>query len=231
MARFVLVHGAWHGGWCFAEVVRELEALGHTAVAPDLPCEDASQTQLDYAALLGDCRDAVVVGHSLGAQTIAHVDAARHVYLAALLPVESVFEHAFVAGFGGFVRDDADRSYWPDAATAARGMYPDCTREQSDWAFAQLLHQARITPLARPFRPDDVVIATARDAALDFGWQKQTAKEHPSRWSSSTPATRPSSRNPWSSPACSPPSPDRPASRTTRSDTSTTGAASRRNSA
>jgi len=57
-------------------------------------------------------------------------------------------------------------------------MYPDCTREQSDWAFAQLRHQARITPLARPFRPDDVVIATARDATLDFGWQVQTAKEH-----------------------------------------------------
>ena len=178
VARFVLVHGAWHGGWCFADVVRELEALGHTAVAPDLPCEDVSKTQFDCAALLGDCRDAVVVGHSLGAQTIVLVNAARHVYLAALLPVENVFDHAFVDGFGGFVRDEADRSYWPDAATAARGMYPDCTREQSDWAFAQLRHQARITPLARPFTRDDVVIATARDAALDFGWQVQTAKEH-----------------------------------------------------
>jgi hypothetical protein len=39
-------------------------------------------------------------------------------------------------------------------------------------------HQARVTPLARPFRPDDVVIATARDAALDFGWQVKTAKDH-----------------------------------------------------
>jgi pimeloyl-ACP methyl ester carboxylesterase len=178
MAQFVLVHGAWHGGWCFAEVVRELEALGHTALAPDLPCEDVSQTQLDYAALLGDCRDAVVVGHSLGAQTIVHVEAARHVYLAALLPVKHAFEHAFVDDFGGFLRDQAGRSYWPDTATAARGMYPDCTRDQSDRAFAQLRHQARITPLARPFAPDDVVIATTRDAALDFGWQVRTALRH-----------------------------------------------------
>jgi hypothetical protein len=178
MARFVLVHGAWHGGWCFADVVRELEALGHTAVAPDLPCEDVSKTQFDCAALLGNCRDAVVVGHSLGAQTIVHVDAARHVYLAALLPVENVFDHAFVYGFGGFVRDAADRSYWPDAATAARGMYPDCTREQSDWAFAQLRHQAPHYAAGAAVHAGRRGDTAARDAVLDFGWQVQTAKEH-----------------------------------------------------
>jgi pimeloyl-ACP methyl ester carboxylesterase len=178
MARFVLVHGAWHGGWCFAGVMRELEALGHTAVAPDLPCEDITQTQLDYAALLGDCRDAIVVGHSLGGQTVAHVTALRHVYLAALLPVGGVEADAFVPEFGGFVRDDADRSYWPDADAAFRGMYPDCTRDQSDRAFAQLRHQARITPQTLPFAPGDVVIATARDAAINFAWQVRTGKEH-----------------------------------------------------
>ena len=178
MARFVLVHGAWHGGWCFADVVAELERLGHTAVAPDLPCNDVSKTQFDYAALLGDCRDAIVVGHSLGAQTIVHVEAARHVYLAALLPVEHAPDHAFVETFGGFERDDSDRSYWPDAESAARGMYPDCTREQSDRAFAQLRPQARITLIARPFAPGDVVVATARDAAIDFGWQMRTGEAH-----------------------------------------------------
>ena len=30
------------------------------------------------------------------------------------------------------VRDELDRSYWPDADTCAAFMYPDCTREQSD---------------------------------------------------------------------------------------------------
>jgi pimeloyl-ACP methyl ester carboxylesterase len=178
MARFVLVHGAWHGGWCFTDVVRELEALGHTAVAPDLPCQDVTKDQLDYAALLGDCRDAIVIGHSLGAQTIVHVDAMRHIYLAALLPVADGYERAFVETFGGFVRDALDRSYWPDADSAAARMYPDCTRDQSDRAFAQLRPQARIAGMVRPFIPGDVVIATARDAAIDFGWQVRTGQEH-----------------------------------------------------
>ena len=178
MARFVLVHGAWHGGWCFAGVMAELAARGHEAWAPDLPCEDVTKNQFHYAALLGDCSDAIVVGHSLAAQTIVHVDAARHVYLAALLPVEGVEDNAFVEGFGGFVRDEAGRSYWPHADVAAEKMYPDCTRDVSDRAYAQLRRQARILPVARPFTSGDVVIATVRDAAIDFAWQVRTGHEH-----------------------------------------------------
>ena len=29
---FVLVHGAWHGGWCWAAVINQLEKLGDTGV-------------------------------------------------------------------------------------------------------------------------------------------------------------------------------------------------------
>jgi pimeloyl-ACP methyl ester carboxylesterase len=34
---FVFVHGAWHGGWCWSEVVRLLAERGHSAIALDLP--------------------------------------------------------------------------------------------------------------------------------------------------------------------------------------------------
>jgi len=34
---FVLIHGAWHGGWCWDGVIDILEKLGHTAEAPTLP--------------------------------------------------------------------------------------------------------------------------------------------------------------------------------------------------
>ena len=34
---FVFVHGAWHGGWCWAEVVRLLAEQGYGSVAVDLP--------------------------------------------------------------------------------------------------------------------------------------------------------------------------------------------------
>ena len=34
---FVLVHGAWHGAWCWAGVIAALEREGHRAYAVDLP--------------------------------------------------------------------------------------------------------------------------------------------------------------------------------------------------
>jgi pimeloyl-ACP methyl ester carboxylesterase len=36
MAEFVLVHGAWHGGWCWRRVVQGLAGSGHRAYAPTL---------------------------------------------------------------------------------------------------------------------------------------------------------------------------------------------------
>ena len=34
MANFVLVHGAWHGGWCYRDTARMLRAQGHTVITP-----------------------------------------------------------------------------------------------------------------------------------------------------------------------------------------------------
>ena len=36
MARFVLVHGAWHGGWCWKRVRQSLQAAGHDVFTPTL---------------------------------------------------------------------------------------------------------------------------------------------------------------------------------------------------
>jgi pimeloyl-ACP methyl ester carboxylesterase len=149
--------------------------------APDLPCDELGLTTVDYAERLGPQPDAIVVGHSLGGLTIAQLEARTRVYLGALLPVENVYAEAFVDGFGGFVRDPQGRSYWPDADSAARRMYPDCTRTQSDWAFAQLRHQAPVDAVIRPFGDGDVVIATLQDAAVDSDWQIRTARAHGAR--------------------------------------------------
>jgi hypothetical protein len=35
-ATFVLVHGAWHGGWCWQRVADRLTAKGHRVFAPTL---------------------------------------------------------------------------------------------------------------------------------------------------------------------------------------------------
>jgi pimeloyl-ACP methyl ester carboxylesterase len=36
LATFVLVHGAWHGGWCWKRVTPLLRAAGHEVYTPTL---------------------------------------------------------------------------------------------------------------------------------------------------------------------------------------------------
>jgi len=40
-SHFVLVHGAWHGAWCWNKVVPMLRAKGHLVTAVDLPARGA----------------------------------------------------------------------------------------------------------------------------------------------------------------------------------------------
>ncbi len=181
MATFLLVHGAWHGGWCFRAVQRELEQRGHVVEAPDLPSDQVGLTQLDYARGIGPRPEAVVIGHSLGGLTIPFVEARVRVYLAALLPVEHLYGPVFADGFAGFLRDELGRSYWPDRDTAHAKLYPDCTRAQSDAAFVRLRPQAPIDTIVRPGSGRDVVIATLRDAAIDPAWQVRAGRAHAGR--------------------------------------------------
>jgi pimeloyl-ACP methyl ester carboxylesterase len=106
-AHFVLVHGAWHGAWCWYKIVAALEAVGHRVTAVDLPSGgiDATpaptvtlQAQADRVIALLDTLPApvVLVGHSAGGPVISTVAEARPdkiaklVYLTAyLLPVGS----------------------------------------------------------------------------------------------------------------------------------------------
>src|SRR5579863_2206159 len=37
MSTFLLIHGAWHGGWCWRKVAPLLQAKAHMVLAPDLP--------------------------------------------------------------------------------------------------------------------------------------------------------------------------------------------------
>ncbi len=103
MATFVLVHGAWHGAWCWRHILPLLRARGHEVLAPDLPghgddpAEPAGQTLDGYsqciAATVRACgTDVVLVGHSLGGLVISAVAEAlperirRLVYVTGFLP-------------------------------------------------------------------------------------------------------------------------------------------------
>ena len=44
---FVLVHGAWHGAWCWTDLQAELSELGALSTAVDLPGRAGDPTPLD----------------------------------------------------------------------------------------------------------------------------------------------------------------------------------------
>ncbi len=103
MASFLLVHGSWHGAWCWDPVVKRLRAAGHHVRAMDLPghgedMRDPSDVSLAHysgaiqaeIAEMGD--NVILVGHSMGGVAISAAcggaqDAiAKMVFVAALIP-------------------------------------------------------------------------------------------------------------------------------------------------
>jgi pimeloyl-ACP methyl ester carboxylesterase len=102
MSTFVLVHGAWHGAWCWERVVPLLESHGHRVIAPDLPGMGDDRTPLSevtlqlWARFVADLiqqqdEPVILVGHSRGGIVVSQ--AAEYVpdrigtliYLAAFL--------------------------------------------------------------------------------------------------------------------------------------------------
>jgi pimeloyl-ACP methyl ester carboxylesterase len=82
VATFILIHGAWHGGWCFDVLRPLLERHGHRVISPDLPGmggtaeERAVVTLAGWGRFVADlCRTAdgpvILCGHSRGGIVIS----------------------------------------------------------------------------------------------------------------------------------------------------------------
>lgn len=103
MTTFVLVHGAFHGGWCWRDFTPLLEAEGHTVLAPTLTglgdrydeiTKDVglSTHVADIRAIYeqADLDDTVLVGHSYGGAVIAGVADALVKKVAAIIYLDAV---------------------------------------------------------------------------------------------------------------------------------------------
>lgn len=105
MANYVLVHGAWHGAWCWRRILPGLRAAGHEVHAVTLtgvgerrhllsPAIDLDTHIQDVCGLIEaeELQDVVLVGHSYGGLVITGVTArlgariARLVYVDAVVP-------------------------------------------------------------------------------------------------------------------------------------------------
>jgi pimeloyl-ACP methyl ester carboxylesterase len=86
MTTFVLVHGAWHGGWCYKRVARLLRQAGHEVYTPTLTglgerahlmsrTIDLGTHVQDIVGVINceELSDVVLCGHSYGGMVIAGV--------------------------------------------------------------------------------------------------------------------------------------------------------------
>lgn len=103
MSTFVLVHGAWHGEWCWNTITPLLEAAGHRVVSFDLPGHGMDTTPTstvslqDYTERLcsvldNESEQVILVGHSMGGVVITQAAEYRPdqiqllIYVCAFLP-------------------------------------------------------------------------------------------------------------------------------------------------
>jgi pimeloyl-ACP methyl ester carboxylesterase len=100
----VLVHGAWHGGWCWKRVAELLRAKHHTVFAPALtglgershllkPDINLDTHILDIVNEIKwkDLRDVILVGHSYGGMVVSGAVEKTEKSIAALVMLDAFF--------------------------------------------------------------------------------------------------------------------------------------------
>jgi pimeloyl-ACP methyl ester carboxylesterase len=182
VARFVLVHGAFGGAWCWEPVIGPLEAAGHTVEAFDLPGGGNDETPVadvtleSCAVRVGDVlartpEPAVLVGHSMGGIVITQAAAnwrdrvASLVFVCAFMPAngQSLLDLARLPESDDLIQanlvieGDPPVASLPAEATA-EVIYNGCTSEQTAWAVARRGGQP-VAPYATPVSIDDDLMA------------------------------------------------------------------------
>jgi pimeloyl-ACP methyl ester carboxylesterase len=143
MLTFVLVHGAWHGAWCWNRVVPFLTAAGHAVTTPALaglgdrvaelhPGIDLETHVAEVTASIAPDgpRDVVLVGHSYGGMVIAAVAARRAARIAGLVYLDA------------FVPEDGQACFDLAVPGVANGIREEAQLEGDGWRVAPPTPQA-----------------------------------------------------------------------------------------
>lgn len=82
--KYVLVHGAWHGSWCWHKVAKKIQEQGHHVITPDLPGHYLNKRQFKEVSLRNYVESietlinslqqpVILVGHSMAGVVITQV--------------------------------------------------------------------------------------------------------------------------------------------------------------
>ncbi|MAM71571.1 MAG: alpha/beta hydrolase [Gammaproteobacteria bacterium] len=172
MTTYVLVHGAWHGAWCWDRVTAAIEAAGNKVITPDLPGSGKDNTPVEevsldaYVKKLSDVLDgldekAVLVSHSMSGMVVSQT---------AELHPEKVSALVYVSGFlpqdgqsllsleesnpkpsvpPSLIVSDDEVSATIDQEKIIDLFLHDCSEEDQEFALAHIKRQA-LAPLATP---------------------------------------------------------------------------------
>ena len=194
---FALVHGAYHGAWCWEQLRQELERDGHATSAVDLPCDDPEAGAERYAdevlhSIPKTSDGVVLVGHSLAGLTIPIVAGRTRtemtVYLCAIVPVPGLSfdaQHADIST--GFEPSEHPIEHpdggvsWPEGG-AVEVFYQDCAQDLARASAQRLRKQhwritQEVTPLRRwPEGPVAYIVCTD-DRVVSRGYSTRAARE------------------------------------------------------
>ena len=194
-----LVHGSYHGAWCWDFLQPELERRGHRVITMDLPISDPTLGAADYAKTIEDALDPetepIVVGHSMAGLVIplvaAHRPVRRLVFLAAFLPApgKSANDQRATEPIDGRVppssaewTDLGDDVWMVGPNTATELFFHDAPAAVARWATQRLRAQSygvlkEITPLAAWPDVESRSIVCRDDRAINPAWVRAAARE------------------------------------------------------
>jgi len=163
----LLVHGSWHGPWCWEKLTPQLDRLGIAWKAVALPCVGDDPTQLgtlaDDVATIEEAarnieRHVVVVAHSYGGIPTTEArfgtNVTHLVYLGAFMPDvgQSLISALPPGPLPPFVVAREDGATEVNLSLAAASFYNDCDASLAQWAIEHLkLHNGscNVTPVTR----------------------------------------------------------------------------------
>lgn len=205
MAEIVLVHGAWHGDWCWEDVASGLRDRNHTVHAVALPGHDqpgspariwnrVSQYVAEVDRVVNTCDEPpILVGHSMGGYTVQRY-LERHQARAGVLVASVPRRGALPANLrllrerpGAVLRASVTADYYGlvDSPAQVRHLFlsphtPDDTVEALSARLQNESALAILTLVSRPPRPSRVttpvhVIAAEGDAVFSLAEQHDLA--------------------------------------------------------
>ena len=196
---FALVHGSYHGGWCWDLLRPELERLGHRVITMDLPIPRPALGAADYAQAVEEAlepgSEPILVGHSMGGLVIplvaAHRPIPKLIFLAAFLPSpgRSANEQRAAEPIDGRVplktvefTDLGDDVWAVGPNTAAELFFPDASAELASWAIQRLRPQcygvmSEVTPMAAWPDVKTEYIVCRDDHAMNPDWPRGAARD------------------------------------------------------